>query len=52
MRRKKQIKKAEPDVRPLDKREIKLDTRKGMIRKNQVDNISWLNKQMNLFFSE
>jgi len=40
-----------PNVRPLTEREKITDTRKGMIKQNELVNRSWLEKQMDLFFS-
>lgn len=37
------------DVKPLNQREKKLDTRKGMIKQNEVVNINWLEKNQLLF---
>lgn len=40
-----------PDVRTLDQRETKLDTRKGMIKQRETVNISFLEHQETLFSS-
>ena len=42
----------EPDVRPLDQRFNRKDPgelRKGMIKKNELVNRSWLEKEQDLF---
>jgi hypothetical protein len=52
MKRKRQNKKSEPDVRPLDQRENKLDTRKGMNQVQKTVNISFLEQERTLFPSE
>lgn len=40
-----------PDVRPLNEREKQLNTRKGMIKHTEMINRTWLEKQMDIFFS-
>lgn len=52
MKRKKQIKRPSPDVRPLDQRESKSDTRKGIKRKATTVNISFLEQEQLLFPGE
>jgi len=49
MKRKRQNKKPEPDVRPLDQRETKLDVRKGMNQVQKTVNISFLEQEQLLF---
>jgi len=48
MKRKKTLSKY-ADVRPLNQRETKMDTRKGMIKVTEVVNIKWAEKEQLLF---
>ena len=45
-RRKKYVGIVIPDIKTLDQREPKMDTRKGMTRQQETVNISFLEKQM------